>query len=394
MTRVAYLDCFSGISGDMLLGALVDAGVSADGLAAELSKLGVPGWSLRAERVRRAGISATLAHVDLAETEQPHRRLPEISAIVEESALPQGDKSAVLNVFRRLAEAEGRVHGVESDAIEFHEVGSLDAIVDITGAVVGLRLLGIEKLYCSPLPAGGGTARSAHGALPVPAPATLELMAAVGAPMAASAGDRPMEMVTPTGAAIVTTLASFERPPMLVGATGYGAGGRDPEGWPNVLRIWTGEAIEPAHPGMVQIETNIDDTTPEIFGYVQERLFAAGAADVWFQAIQMKKNRPGVLVSVICMRQYEDAVTALLLRETSTLGVRVTPVSRHEAQREMLEFASSLGRAVVKVKRLPGEPPRVAPEFDVCRGLAEQHGLPLREVYRIVESEALAKLGE
>lgn len=394
MTKVAYLDCFSGVSGDMLLGAIIDAGVEAGALSNELTKLGLEGWSLRVERVRRAGVTATLAHVDLAEATQPHRQLPEITAIFEASSLADGDKRSALAIFRRLAEAEGRIHGVAAEEIEFHEVGSLDAIVDIAGAVAGLRMLGIEKLYCSALPAGGGTARSAHGALPVPAPATLELMAAVNAPMASSAGDRPMEMVTPTGAAIMTTLATFERPAMLVGATGYGAGGRDPEGWPNVLRIWTGEAVEAARPGMVQIETNIDDTTPEIFGYVQERLFGAGAADVWFQAIQMKKNRPGVLVSVICMVEHEGAITDVLMRETSTLGVRVTPVARHEAQREAFEFTSSIGPAAVKVKRLPGEPPRVAAEFEVCRRIAEARGLPLREVYRIVEGEALAKLGE
>lgn len=394
MASVAYLDCFSGISGDMLLGALIDAGVDADALAAELRRLGVDGWSLRTERVRRAGVAATLAHVDLAEARQPHRRLPDIAAIVEASSLPLADQASILAIFRRLAEAEARVHGVTADAIEFHEVGSLDAIIDITGAVAGLRLLGVERLYCSPLPAGGGTARSMHGALPVPAPATLELMAAVNAPLATAAGDRPMEMVTPTGAAIVTTLATFDRPAMLVGGTGYGAGGRDPEGWPNVLRIWTGEAVAPAQATMVQIETNIDDTTPEIFGYVHERLLAAGAADVWFQPIQMKKNRPGVLVSVLCARQHEDAMTAILLRETSTLGVRVTPVARHEAQREPLAFESSLGPAAVKVKRLPGAPPRVAPEYEVCRRIAEERGLPLREVYRIVEAEALARLAE
>ena len=392
MTRVAYLDCFSGISGDMLLGAIVDAGVDVVALAGELGQLGVDGWSLRAERVRRAGISATLVHVDLADSVQPHRRLPDIEGIFERSTLPDADRAAALRVFRRLAEAEARVHGVGVEAIEFHEVGALDAIIDITGAIVGLRLLGIDEVYCSPLPAGGGTARSMHGALPVPAPATLELMAAVNAPMAAATGDRPMEMVTPTGAAIVTTLAKFERPSMLVGGTGYGAGGRDPEGWPNVLRIWVGDLVEPSRPAMVQIETNIDDTTPEIFGYVQERLFAAGAADVWFQAIQMKKNRPGVLVSVLCMQQHEDALTRVLLEETSTLGVRVTPVARHEAPRESFEFESSLGPAVVKVKRLPGQPPRVAPEYEVCRRIAAERGLPLREVYRVVEAEALAKL--
>ena len=392
MTRIAYLDCFSGVSGDMLLGALLDAGVGGDALGAELQKLGVDGWSLRAERVRRAGIAATLVHVELAETPQPHRRLADIIALLDASSLMPDDRERASMIFRRLAEAEARVHGVSPEEIDFHEVGALDAIVDVVGGVVGLRLLGVERLYCSALPAGGGTARSAHGTLPVPAPATLELMAMANAPMASSVGDRAMELVTPTGAAIVTALGAFERPPMHVTRVGYGAGGRDPEGWPNVLRLWLGDAIEPVRPAMLLIETNIDDMNPEIYGYVQERLFDAGAADVWFQPIQMKKNRPGVMLSVLCSAEREDAVAALLLRETSTLGVRVSAVSRHEAQRESFEFESSLGPAAVKVKRLPGEPPRIAPEYEACRRIAEARALPIAEVYRVVEREARERL--
>ena len=201
MARVAYLDCFSGISGDMLLGALIDAGVDATTLSGELRGLGVGGWSLHAERVTRGGIAATLAHVELAEQPQPHRKLPDVLAIIERSSLPEDDRERGAGVFRRLADAEGRVHGTTPDQIDFHEVGALDAIVDVCGAVAGLRLLGIERLYCSPLPAGAGAVRTAHGELPVPAPATLELMAIAKAPMAAGSGDRPMEMVTPTGAA-------------------------------------------------------------------------------------------------------------------------------------------------------------------------------------------------
>ena len=392
MTRVAYLDCFSGISGDMLLGALIDAGLDAAALSAELGKLDVPGWSLRAERVSRAGIAAMLAHVDLAEAPQPHRRLPDVLAIIQRSSLPAEDRERAAAIFRRLAEAEARVHGVPPEQIDFHEVGALDAIVDVCGAVAGLRMLGVERLYCSPLPAGGGTVRAAHGELPVPAPATLELIALANAPVAAATADRPMEMVTPTGAAIVTTLAAFDRPAMHVERVAYGAGGRNPDGWPNALRLWLGEAAE-SRPSMLLVETNIDDMNPEIYGYVQEKLFAAGAADVWFQPVQMKKNRPGIIVSVICPADREDAIAAVLLRETSTLGVRVSPVSRHEAQREVLEFESTLGPAAVKVKRLPGEPPRVAPEYEACRRLAEAHGLPLAEVYRVVEREALARIG-
>ncbi len=389
--RIGYLDCFSGISGDMLLGALLHAGVDARALRTELEKLGAEGWALRTELVTRAGIAATKAHVDLDEAPQPHRRLPDILTMIERSTLHEVDRERAADVFRRLAEAEARVHHVAPEEIDFHEVGALDAIVDVVGGVISLRLLGIEKLYCSPLPAGGGTAKSAHGSLPVPAPATLELIAMAHAPLASSHFDRPMELVTPTGAALATVLATFDRPPMHVEAVGSGAGGRDPQGWPNVLRLWIGESLVPQR-SMLLIETNIDDMNPEIYGYVQERLFAAGAADVWFQPIQMKKNRPGVMLSVICEASKEDAIAAVLLRETSTLGVRVSPITRHEAQREVMEFESSLGPAAVKVKRLPGEPPRVAPEYEACRRIAEERGMPLAEVYRIVEREALERL--
>jgi hypothetical protein len=390
MTRLAYLDCFSGISGDMLLGALVDAGLSLDALRVELAKLPLTGYRLDAAKTERSGIAATKLTVELEEAAQLHRRLSDILRLIERSGLPANDKERSSAVFRRLADAEARVHGVEPDAVEFHEVGAVDAIVDITGAVVGLRLLEVDELYCSPLPAGGGTARGAHGQLPVPAPATLELLAQAGAPLAAGP-DIDMELVTPTGAAIVTTLARFQRPAMSLRATGYGAGARDIEGRPNVLRVWLGDALgRPAM--MLLIETNIDDMNPEIYGYAQERLFEAGAADVWLQSIQMKKNRPGVLLSVLCAIEREDAVVATLLRETSTLGVRVREVSRHEAEREIVEFKSSLGPAAAKVKRLPGLPPTVAPEFEVCARLAVNSGLPLAEVYRIVQEEALRHL--
>jgi len=392
VTRIGYLDCFSGISGDMLLGAMLHAGLDADALRGELAKLGVDGWTLRSESVTRAGIGATKAHVEVAESPQPHRRLPDILTIIDGSSLHADDRKRASAVFQRLAEAEARVHLVGVEEIDFHEVGALDAIVDVAGGVIGMRLLGIEKLYCSPLPAGGGTARSSHGVLPVPAPATLELIAMAHAPLASSHFDRPMELVTPTGAALATVLASFERPLMHVTSVGYGAGGRDPQGWPNVLRLWIGDAIEPRK-SMLLIETNIDDMNPEIYGYVQEQLFAASAADVWFQPIQMKKNRPGVMLSVLCDAAHEDAVAAVLLRETSTLGVRVSEVARHEAPRESMEFESSIGPAAVKVKRLPGEPPRVAPEYEACRTIAETRGMPLAEVYKIIEREALARLG-
>jgi hypothetical protein len=387
MTTIAYLDCFSGISGDMLLGALVDAGLSLDQLRGELSKLDLRGYHIEAEKAQRGGLAATKVTVALEEAAQPHRKLPDITSLIESSALAGSDKERAVAVFRRLAEAEASVHGAEQDAVEFHEVGAVDAVIDIVGAVIGLRLLGIEQLYCSPLPAGGGWAKSSHGRLPVPAPGTLALLASAGAPLGAGP-DIDMELVTPTGAAIVATLARFERPTMVVRGVGYGAGSRQLDDRPNALRLWLGEA-PPGHAGtMVLIETNIDDMTPELLGYAQERLFATGAVDVWFTAIQMKKNRPGVLVSAICVGEREAAVTDVLLRETSTLGVRVRPIARHEAQRETFAFESSLGPAAVKVKRLPGRPPVASPEYEVCAKIARERGLPLLDVYRTVQSEA------
>ena len=396
MTRIAYVDCFSGVSGDMLLGALLDAGLSLDGLRSELAKLPVGGYRIEAAKTQRAGLAATHATVILEEAAQtssssvetPHRRLPDIIALIESSALPPQDKERGSAIFRRLADAEAQVHGTKPEAVDFHEVGAVDAIVDVMGTVAGLRLLGIETLYCSALPAGGGSAQSAaHGRLPVPAPATLALLSQAGAPIAAGP-DPDVELVTPTGAAIVTTLASFERPAMTVSTVGYGAGARDLEGRPNVLRLWLGQTLAGRPATMLLIETNIDDMNPELYGYAQERLFEAGAADVWFVPIQMKKNRPGVLLSVLCPIEREEAIVGTLLRETSTLGVRVREVARHEAERETLEFESSLGPAAVKVKRLPGQAPVIAPEYEPCARLARERGLPLSEVYRIVQDEA------
>ena len=401
MSSIAYLDCFSGISGDMLLGALVDAGLAPDELRAELAKLPLTGYRLDSEKTQRAGLAATQVTVVLEEAAQAsprsvettHRRLPDILALIEGSGLPAEDKERGGRVFRALAQAEAQVHGTEPDAVEFHEVGAVDAIVDVMGAVAGLRLLDIETLYCSPLPAGGGTARGAHGELPVPAPATLALLAQAGAPIAGNP-DGEIELVTPTGAAIATTLARFERPAMTVRAVGYGAGAREVAERPNVLRLWLGEPLASRAATMLLIETNIDDMNPELYAYAQERLFEAGAADVWYTPIQMKKNRPGILLSVLCSVDREAEIAVLLLSETSTLGLRVQEVARHEAERETLEFQSSLGPAAVKVKRLPKQPPAVAPEYEACARLARERRMPLAEVYRIVQAEALARISK
>lgn len=393
--RVAYFDCPSGASGDMLLGALVDAGAPLDAIAAALAGLPVSGYRLEARRVQRAGIAATKADVQLEEREQPHRSLGTILGLIRASGLPEGDIARGAAVFTSLAEAEAKVHGVAVEAIEFHEVGAVDAIVDVLGVVVALRLLGIEACYVSPLPAGGGTARTAHGEIPVPGPATLELLARAKAPLTAPREGERFELVTPTGAALLTTLGRFERPAMRLERVGYGAGGRDTPGRPNVLRCWLGEAAGEAafaQREMRLLETNIDDMSPELFGWALERLFAAGAVDAWCTPIQMKKNRPATMLQALCPPEAEADLVRTLLRETSTLGVRVREVHRVEAERESLTVQTPLGQARVKVKRLPGEPARAAPEYDDCRELALASGLPLAEVFRIVADAAMRSL--
>jgi len=386
MSRLAYLDCFAGVSGDMLLGAIIDAGLPVEQLRSELGKLPLDGYDLTAQRVNRAGIAATHALVDVPGNHSP-RTLADVLSIINASSLPDDDRQQGSAVFQRLAEAEAAVHGETVETVHLHDVGAIDAIVDVMGTVAGLRLFGVNAVYASALPLGEGTVTGPHGTLPVPAPATLELLSRAGAPVRASDGTTG-EMTTPTGAAIVTTLAQFTRPEMTIDRIGYGAGGRDPEGRPNVLRLWLGEGVETATRPMLLIETNIDDMTGEMLAYTRDKLMEAGAADAWFTPIQMKKGRPGVTLSLICSEDNEEMLARLLLHETSTLGVRVRPVHRWEAEREVIEFESSLGPAAVKVKRLPGEPPRVSPEFEACRRLAEATGLPLAEVYRVVQAEA------
>jgi hypothetical protein len=393
MTRVAYFDCFSGASGDMILGALLDAGLPFEALQTEVGKLALPpgAFELKTERVQRAGFAATKLDVIVKEPPR-HRSLAEVLDIVRSTALPASDLERIESVFRALGEVEAKVHGSSVEAVELHEVGAVDALVDVTGCVVGLRLLGVQDVYASPLPLGHGEGRGSHGALPLPAPATLELIARAGAPTVEGEGPRG-ELVTPTGAALLTTLGRFQRPAMRVEKVGIGAGGRDPADRPNVLRLWLGES-EPAGKRMRLIETNIDDMSAELMAYSQESLLAQGAADVWFTPIQMKKSRPAVMLSVLCQEALEAGLVSVLLRETSTLGVRVRDVSRYEADRDIFEFESSLGPAAVKVKRLPGEAPRVAPEYEVCRRIAQEKSLPLVEVYRIVAAEAEQRLND
>jgi uncharacterized protein (TIGR00299 family) protein len=384
--KIAYLDCFSGISGDMVLGALVDASVSFEHLEAELRRLPVPGWSIRAEEVKRRGLRAKKVTVESSE-HHPHRDLQEILAMIAAAGFAPGVTDRATRIFTRLGEAEAAIHGVPVERIHFHEVGALDSIVDIVGAAIGFEALNIEQIFCSPLNVGGGRVQTSHGILPVPAPATAALLQ--GAPTYSSGLE--MELVTPTGAAIVATLAKGfgAQPPMRVESTGYGAGAADPKEQANVLRMFVGEALEEAHAGetgpyweppIAVLEANVDDMNPQIYGYFAERALAAGALDVFAAPVQMKKGRPGLLVTVLCQNSLRDAMSEMLLRETTTIGVRVHEVRRRILDRETVTVRTDFGDVRLKVSRGGGDTMNVSPEYEDCRKIAAANNIPLKEV--------------
>jgi pyridinium-3,5-bisthiocarboxylic acid mononucleotide nickel chelatase len=379
--KLAYFDCFSGISGDMTLGALLDAGCDLRHLRDELRGLQVSGWDLSAEKVWKNGMAATHAHVK-TEDQQKHRPLSAILQILKESKLAPSVRDRASAIFQKLGEAEARVHDVPLEKIHFHEVGAVDAIVDIVGACIGFHALGIEKFACSPLNVGGGTVKMAHGVLPVPAPATANLLQ--GKPTYSNGVQR--ELVTPTGAAIVATLCdSFgPQPPMSVSAIGYGAGATDLEGQPNVLRLMIGESAEKAVPGYDQeiavIEANLDDMNPQIYGYFQERALAAGALDVFTTSVQMKKNRPGTLLTVLCQPADAQTLMSLIFAETTTFGVRTYSAQRRVLPRESVKVTTKFGEVRVKLSRVNGRILHVAPEYEDCRKLAEEKNVPLQRV--------------
>lgn len=395
---IGYLDLPSGVSGDMLLGCLVDAGWPVDDLVATVRALHLPAenWAITAERVLRGPLAATLVHVHAPE-ESHHRHLSDIHAIIAAADLPAAVKTQAAAVFDRLAAAEAAVHGVDVESIHFHEVGALDAIIDIVGVCAGLNALGVTQLYAGALPLGGGWVNTAHGKLPVPAPATLALLAAAGAPARPAPG--PGELVTPTGAALVCTLAEFRQPALALRRIGYGAGQKHFD-WPNVARLWLGEAIAAAEqpgtaetlPAMVQLETNIDDMNPEHYGPLMEHLLAAGAADAWLAPVQMKKGRPGTLVSVLAPVEREAVLARLLLAETTTLGVRVHRVYRYEAARSVATVETAYGPVRVKLRLIDGEVSGAKPEHADCLRLATAHQVSLRQVEMAAIAAAYATL--
>jgi pyridinium-3,5-bisthiocarboxylic acid mononucleotide nickel chelatase len=374
---IAYLDLPSGLSGDIFLGCLIDVGWPLAALQRTVARLALPAasWSVRQEQVMRGPLRATLVHVQAAEGDQ-HRHLSDVRRIIQTADLPESVKQRAVAVFTRLAEAEAAVHGSTVEAVHFHEVGALDAIIDIVGVCAGLHDLGVTQLYASSVPLGEGWVNSAHGRIPVPAPATLNLLTAANAPVRPAPG--PGELVTPTGAALLAELATFRQPHMTLQRIGVGTGQKD-FAWPNVARLMLGELIESG--GYVQIETNIDDMNPELYGAVTEALFAAGALDVWLTPIQMKKGRPGVLLGVLASAAQESTLAEILLRETTTLGVRVRSVHRHEAQRSFATVQTAYGEIQVKLKWLDGQMIGAKPEFEVCRRLAETQGVSVRMIY-------------
>ena len=379
--KVVYFDCPSGASGDMILGALIDAGVPLPTLRAELAKLGLPGFTLETREVRRGAFRATKADVVLdAQVRHHHRQLRDILAILGASQLPPAVIAGAARIFSRLAEAEARVHGTGIEEVHFHDVGAVDAIVDVTGAVIALHLLGVENVHVSALPLGGGFVDGPHGRMPVPGPGAAELLR--GFPVV-DTGVRS-ELVTPTGAAILTTLAASgagRMPAMTVDRIGYGAGTKDLPGTPNVLRCFVGETADAgATETVAQLETTIDDMNPQLYEPLMDRLFEAGALDVFLTPVVMKRSRPGTVVTALCPKDKVPDLSRVLFEESSTIGVRWTEVSRTRLDREVVTIVTDYGPLPFKVSRLSGRVVTITPEFaDVVR-LAQAKSLPVREV--------------
>ncbi len=392
--NILYLDCQSGISGDMFLGALLDlrAGFSLETLRAMLAEMPLNGYELTLHPFADKGIRGSRFDVSLTEQDQPARHLSDIVSLLQAAPLPARVRERAIAIFRCLAEAEASVHGTGIEEVHFHEVGAVDAIIDITGAALAIETLGITHVYASPLPLTSGHVKAAHGLLPVPAPATLEILRRVAAPWKPCSVEG--ELVTPTGAAILATLARFATPAIVIEQVGYGFGKKSLP-WPNCLRACLGTM-----PGMQQagndelfadvdwvtvIETNIDNMPGELLGGLMERLLAAGALDVAYIPVQMKKNRPAVMLSVIATPEKGEALAQLILRESSTLGVRMQQVQRRKAQRSQQHIETPLGPMLVKVKRLGNRVLSAAPEYEECERIARAQHIPLETVYKVAQ---------
>ena len=377
--KIAYLDCFSGVSGDMLLGAFVACGLEVSRLEQEIRKLDLGDIRLRQEQAKRGALMGTRILIN-APPQQPSRKYRDIVERIQAAPLAPRVQQQALTIFRRLGEVEAALHGWTLDQVHFHEVGAVDSIADIVGSCAAVELLGIEQLHCSPLNLGSGTVKCQHGLLPVPAPAALELLKGIPAYSSGVAS----ELVTPTGAAVVASLAaSFGPfPAMQVENVGYGAGSRDLGEIPNVLRLTIGEAAAAGagQEQLLMLEANLDDMNPQIFNFFAERALAAGALDVFFTPVQMKKNRPGVLLSVLCRPAQREKLMEMFFQETTTLGVRGYEVFRRALERESVPVQTPYGEVRVKVARRNGQMLHFSPEFEDCRKLAAENEVPLKKV--------------
>lgn len=379
--KIAFFDCYAGISGDMCLGALVDAGVDIGDLKKALKKIPVTGYQLTSKRVVRNGISAAKVDVVIkGHTHHKSTKWKDIGKIIKGSSLAPEIKQKGLSIFRRLFEAEAKVHGEAFEDVHLHELGGIDCIVDIFGTVIGLHMLGIEKIYASAINLGSGTVRTAHGVLPVPAPATAELLR--GCPVYVS--DIPFELTTPTGAAIITGLkaAFLGTPDMHIEQIGYGAGNKDFTTLPNTLRVMIGErsAHQDAGAAVTIIETNIDDMNPQLYEAVIEKLFDAGALDVFLENIIMKKSRPAVKLTVMAKAQDVDKLSLLLFTETTTIGLRFYTARRKTLEREIVKVKTKYGEVRVKRSLLHGTVMNSTPEYDDLKALAKKTGIPLKKL--------------
>jgi pyridinium-3,5-bisthiocarboxylic acid mononucleotide nickel chelatase len=376
--RALYFDCFAGVSGDMIIGALIDLGVDIDLLRGQLSSLGLSAYEVKAKRVKRSGIAAVKFNVEVDEGKQPARRLADIREIINRSELSGQVKARSVQIVERLAEAEAQVHGSTRDRVHFHEVGAVDSIIDTVGAMIGIEMLGVDSFFASPLRLGHGSVQTRHGLMPIPAPATAELLR--GVPV--YAGEVEGEFVTPTGAAIVTTLCeSFgPLPAMEMTRAGYGAGSRDPKAFPNALRVILSDGPRHKSDSVMVVETNIDDMNPQAYGFVMERAFALGALDVFIIPAQMKKARPGVLLTVLCEPAKADSIIEMLLTETTTLGVRYYETKRRVLERAIETVETEYGSIRMKVARTGAHTLHFLPEYDDCARVALESGKPVIEV--------------
>jgi uncharacterized protein (TIGR00299 family) protein len=385
--QIAYFDCFSGVSGDMILGALIDAGLDFHQLKSELSKLKISGYTLKTEKTTRKSLSGTIFTIN---TEEDHveRHLKDIEEIIDRSDLEDDIKASSKAIFQEFAHVEAKIHNSDHKNVHFHEIGGLDSIIDIVGSLIGIKILGIEAVYVSSIPVGRGFVECDHGILPLPAPATLELLK--GIPVYASSFEK--ELVTPTGIAILKNVArSFGTiPNMKVNRIGYGAGSRDLK-IPNLLRVWVGETEEKTEyekDEVILIETNLDNMNPEFIGYASEKLLERGALDVFMTPIFMKKNRPGTQLNVLITPDKLEETLSIVFTETTSLGIRLHRLERKKLPREIITVETTFGPVEVKVSQSSQETTNISPEYEDCKKIAIKQGIPLRKVYEVVKAAA------